>query len=686
MYKFFLCLRYLRSKVLAYFAIIGVAVCVWMMVTAVSVMSGFLEQIEAAAKGLFGDIVMESGGERGIAWYDEFMAGLESGPFNIEGSLSGSKQVSAVGTSLPVYDFRGTLGPAMLERLAGKELFRDKAVTILPASGTMRFDGGSPRRVEGLLRVGRDGKAVFHPTPSQDQLDVFRTLGRLSGQDKLATTSLDELRADLAGPVSGVEAAGPFMLSFGMIRVEQDPNYRQHVQIAGIRLPHRARVTDFEEGLFVQPNDAAPSWSPPLEQVRRVIDEHRERITEIAQRELPADPEAALSIEQQILARKIRNALALQQDALMNLQRAMDAREKMDRLERELAEARDRNAPTEEIRGLEQSIVELREATRFEPPDYRIILGLGIPSLSFRTEQGETIRFLVPGHRVVLYVAPLGRGLSMKAIQPNVRAFTVIDDCHTDVSSIDTKLVYVPHRTLQVLNNMSPEYAADDSGEMVTPARTSQLHLKVSDPHLPEVALREVAAEVGVAWETFARRYRQLPAVMQPSVSEVMTETWRERQAHVVGPIESQRVLVIIILAIMSVVAVTLIFVILYTIVVQKTREIGVLKAVGASSWGVAGLFFRYGAIIGVVGAILGTVGGYLTVANINELQNWTKEQFNFVVFSPETHMFSHIPDTVDWSATLMILGGSIIAGLVGALLPAVRAARMQPAEAVRYE
>ncbi|MBS3821961.1 MAG: hypothetical protein KGY81_09400, partial [Phycisphaerae bacterium] len=338
MYKFFLCLRYLRSKVLAYFAIIGVAVCVWMMVTAVSVMTGFLQQIEAAAKGLFGDIVMEAGGERGIAWYDEFMTGLTDGPFGIAGSLT-AEQLPNRGLGLPAYAFRGTLPTEAVETLADRGLFQDKPVTILPASGAMRIGGQDAQSVTGLLEVRRSGRASFRPDPSQQQMDVYRTLGRLAGEGALATASLDGLRADLSGPVADVEAAGPFVLSFGMIRVESAPDYRQHVQLAGIRLPHRARVTDFEEGLFVQPNDPAPTWDPPLEKVKRTIDAHREEVAAIARRELPAEPDAPLTVDQQILARKIRNALSLQQDAHLHLDRAMKARPDLARLRAELEEA-----------------------------------------------------------------------------------------------------------------------------------------------------------------------------------------------------------------------------------------------------------------------------------------------------------------------------------------------------------
>ena len=72
MYKLFLCLKYLRKRVLAYFAMLAVTLCVFMMLVAVSVMNGFVDKIERAAKGLFGDIVISSPSLGGLSHYDEF--------------------------------------------------------------------------------------------------------------------------------------------------------------------------------------------------------------------------------------------------------------------------------------------------------------------------------------------------------------------------------------------------------------------------------------------------------------------------------------------------------------------------------------------------------------------------------------------------------------------------------------
>ena len=551
MYKLFLCLRYLRSRAVAYIAVLGVALCVAMMVIVNSVMTGFVNKIESAAKGLFGDIVMDSAGQHGLGYYDEF---------------------------------------------------------------------------------------------------------------------IEEVRRQ----VPEVQAAAPYILSYGILRIAGQEHYRHAVQVAGLRLGAQAAVTDFEMGLFAQRQAPRPTWDPPVDMLlRRVAEEHK--ATWDLRRRVD---EGGLSAEKAHLLGRIDNALLIQKEADANL-RDIDAnRAALDRWQKELDRAEEDGADAETLGRLRWRVMRSQRVT-WEDPGDRVILGLGIPALSFRTDKGKVVRLWLPGQKVVLYVFPLGRGgLDLSEMHPEIRNLSVVDDCKTGVASIDSAFVYIPFETLQKLNHMEAQYAAADPKRVVDPARCSQILFKAG----PRQDLRKVRDKIYACWLDFRDRY---PAAARTPVD---VSTWRQRQEKVVGPIEAQRTLMVIILGIISLVALVLIFVIFYMIVMRKTRDIGVLKSIGASSGGVAGIFLAYGAAVGLAGSALGAAGGYAFVRNINPIADWLDTVFGFQPWDREFFMFDKIPNEVQLMTVVTIVIGAIVAGVVGSLIPAIWAARMQPVEALRYE
>jgi lipoprotein-releasing system permease protein len=162
--------------------------------------------------------------------------------------------------------------------------------------------------------------------------------------------------------------------------------------------------------------------------------------------------------------------------------------------------------------------------------------------------------------------------------------------------------------------------------------------------------------------------------------------TWEEVNAVFIAAIEKEKGLVTILFGIISIVAIFLIFCIFYMIVVEKTRDIGIIKSVGATSTGVAGIFLGYGMAIGLVGAGMGLLVGWLVVRYINELHEWLGRITGQVVWNPEVYMFDTIPNTMNPNEVAVILTVAVIASVLGALVPAIRAARMHPVEALRWE
>jgi lipoprotein-releasing system permease protein len=125
---------------------------------------------------------------------------------------------------------------------------------------------------------------------------------------------------------------------------------------------------------------------------------------------------------------------------------------------------------------------------------------------------------------------------------------------------------------------------------------------------------------------------------------------------------------------------------IFWSMISEKTKDIGVLRALGASTPGVAWLWLRYGAAIGVVGATLGLVAGYLIVTNINAIHDWMGEHLGLTIWDPAVYYFVEIPREVEPLKATIVFSAGVLTCLLGALIPAVRSARMDPVKALRFE
>ena len=656
MYKLFIMLKYLRSRVLAYFAVLVVMLCVAMMLIAVSVMTGFLQKIESAAKGLFGEVIVDSYGHQGIAHYDAFMAVLAGGPYPVRSALAVTG--------------RDGQGPAVFANPSafagdawalGRHDPNAPALTV-PARGRLVGDDAN-WPLTGRLTVRRSNPAgpslTFTPDPTAWPADANGPL------------HLTDVQARLPGAAEGVQAATPFILTYGMMRVPEWPDYRQAVQIIGIRLPERARVTRFADGLFVQDNWQKPTFAPGTEASLAALAADRERMAGILERDMQAAeayPPAKLPAELERQLLYLRRALRYNEDGAERIAHARRDAERFEALRDELAEAVEAGDDPAEMRIRREA--RLLDLSRYQSGPDGTILGAGVAGVTTRTDRGEVIRILTPGRKVLLDIFPLGDRLSETDFEPARGAFSVVDHVRSGVASIDSEVVYLDFDRLQVLNNMT------------APPRTSQIHIKVAEGISGERALREVAGRVRRIWSEFHRRFPDAAV----AGSDVTVQTWRQRQEAVVGPIEAQRVLVAIMFGVISTTAVVVIFVLFYSIIVQKTRDIGILKAVGASATGVAAIFLSYGAVIGLIGGALGSLLGFLVVHYINPIHDWVAGQYGLVIWDRRHFMFDRIPNEIYAGDLYGILIGAVLAGVLGAGLPSALAAWRNPVEALRYE
>jgi lipoprotein-releasing system permease protein len=176
---------------------------------------------------------------------------------------------------------------------------------------------------------------------------------------------------------------------------------------------------------------------------------------------------------------------------------------------------------------------------------------------------------------------------------------------------------------------------------------------------------------------------QELEAALGP---KFRTTTWMEENANILNALVVEKNVQFVVLFFTMIVAALCILSALITFVIQKTREIGMLKALGATDLQVAGLFLSQGAFVGAIGDIAGYCFARLALAYRNEFLHFMDRVFGFSLFPPSIYQFTELPALILARDSLLICGSAWIICILGGVIPAWRAGRLKPVEALRYE
>jgi lipoprotein-releasing system permease protein len=277
-----------------------------------------------------------------------------------------------------------------------------------------------------------------------------------------------------------------------------------------------------------------------------------------------------------------------------------------------------------------------------------IIVGNLIASFRKPLAEGEfkEIYLLNPGDGVIITT------VSGQRLAPVYDEFVVVDYFKSEMSEYDNNYVFVPLDYLQHLRTMQ---------DRVT---SIQIKLKNYDDAPPVVdRLRAMFPEVV---------YR--------------TSTWEEKQGPLLSAIAIERGILNVLLFLIIAVAGFGILAIFSMIVTEKTRDIGILKALGASNRGVMAIFLGYGLLLGLVGAGLGTFLGMELTEHINDVERFLSSLTGRDVFPRDVYYFSTIPTDIQPFNVVLLNLGAIAIAVFFSVLPALRAAMLHPVRALRYE
>jgi len=163
-------------------------------------------------------------------------------------------------------------------------------------------------------------------------------------------------------------------------------------------------------------------------------------------------------------------------------------------------------------------------------------------------------------------------------------------------------------------------------------------------------------------------------------------QTWMDQDAAILNALVVEKSMMFYLLFFIVLVAALCILSAQITFVVQKTREIGMLKALGASHLQISGIFLAQSAIIGVIGVAAGLALGLLAVTYRNPFLHTMNQLTGRDLFPASVYGFGGLPALIVPHDVMVICLGSFILCLLGGVLPAFRAGRLKPVEALRYE
>jgi lipoprotein-releasing system permease protein len=165
-----------------------------------------------------------------------------------------------------------------------------------------------------------------------------------------------------------------------------------------------------------------------------------------------------------------------------------------------------------------------------------------------------------------------------------------------------------------------------------------------------------------------------------------VVRTWMELNRQLFAALRVEKNMMFFLLIFITVVAAFGITNTLITVTVQKTREIGLLKALGFSSGSIMRVFFWQGWVAGLLGTVFGIGSGLLVLRYRNAIMRLLSYRFNWELFPKELYHLSEIPASTSVTDLVLIgLSVMVICTLAG-VVPAYRAARLDPARALHYE
>lgn len=276
---------------------------------------------------------------------------------------------------------------------------------------------------------------------------------------------------------------------------------------------------------------------------------------------------------------------------------------------------------------------------RLQPGEFGIVLGAEL-AFALRAFEGDKVTLIAPQGMV-----------TPAAVLPRMKQFTVVGIFEVGMFEYDSGLALVRMEDAQRLYQMD--------------ANVSGVRLKLDDLFAAPRVVRELAMDLG---------------------SGLRVSDWTRNHANFFRAVQIEKNMMFLILLLIVAVAAFNIVSTLVMTVQDKRADIAILRTLGASPGSILRIFVIQGTLIGVIGLVLGIAGGVALALNVETVVPFLERLFKIQFLAKDVYYISDLPSDLHWRDVWIIAATSFVLTVLATLYPSWRAARVNPAEALRYE
>jgi len=248
---------------------------------------------------------------------------------------------------------------------------------------------------------------------------------------------------------------------------------------------------------------------------------------------------------------------------------------------------------------------------------------------------------VVPGDGVTV-ISPQG-AVTAVGMVPKMRRYTVAGTIEVGMYEFDASIAYLALPAAQEFAGLA--------------GTVTGIEVRLADPFDAKRVGRAAAARLGAGY---------------------WTRDWMDMNRNLFAALQLEKLALFVVVTIIVLVAAFAIIGHLVLLVAEKRKEIGVLKAIGASGGSITAVFFAVGMTIGVVGTVAGSVVGLVII--------WIQNTYKIIRLAGDVYQIDHLPMKLTLTDGLMVVGATLLLSFLATIIPARRAGALAPVDVLRYE